>query len=33
MMIKLVKTELFGGAIIADFPETFFDASYVIDRE
>jgi hypothetical protein len=33
MMMNLVKKDLFGGAIIADFPEAFFDASYVIDRE
>ncbi|KAI0253942.1 Mog1p/PsbP-like protein [Lactifluus subvellereus] len=26
-MMKLVETELFGGAIIADFPEDFLDAS------
>jgi hypothetical protein len=32
-MMELVETELFGGAITAAFPQVFFDASYVIDRE
>ena len=32
-MINLVKTELFGGAIVADFPKAFLDASYVVNRE
>jgi len=28
----LVRTELFGGAITADYPEGYIDASYVIHR-
>ena len=29
-MGKLVQTDLFGGAIIANYPEGYIDASYVI---
>jgi hypothetical protein len=32
-MTNLVETDLFGGAIKADLPERFADASYVIDRQ
>ena len=30
-MTDLVNVDLFGGAIKANYPEGFFDASYVID--
>lgn len=32
-MTNLVETDLFGGAIKADLPERFADASYVVDRQ
>ena len=32
-MTNLVKRDLFGGAIKADLPGRFIDASYVIDRQ
>ena len=31
MMTDLVKTDLFGGAIKANFPKGFIDAAYVIE--
>jgi hypothetical protein len=32
-MTNLVKTDLFGGAIKANYPRGFIDASYVIDPQ
>jgi hypothetical protein len=32
-MTDLVETDLFGGAIKANLPKGFIDASYVIDRQ
>jgi hypothetical protein len=32
-MTDPVETDLFGGAIKANIPKSFIDASYVIDRQ
>jgi hypothetical protein len=32
-MTDLMETDLFGGAIKANLPKGFVDASYVIDRQ